>query len=138
MEDTTKKELFPYFAYSYSKENYPDKYGAIQDFDKWHNLISEDSEILNEITQAAMDLEDGAWEKLNKIFRDRKDDGGGIQEAKYGAKLNNLKKLRAVKTKKKGGKTTKCSCGCDLVVSKAAGGAVGTGKHGKGCPCCNK
>lgn len=34
MEDTRKKELFPFFAYLYSQQLDPDKYGQVSSMDE--------------------------------------------------------------------------------------------------------
>ena len=127
MNDTKKKELFPYFAYAYSKEHQPAKYGERMKFEEWHNLIQEDVPFLEEISNAAINLGDDAWNKLEKDYSNENQ----VESAKKGAKLDNLKRLNATKkktTKKKGGKVSSCSCGCDLIAAKVDGGAIGRGK----------
>ena len=58
MTDEKKKELFPYFAYLYSQQIDPDKYGSVSSPEEWTNLIQENEEDLNTITEAATKLTD--------------------------------------------------------------------------------
>lgn len=122
------KELFPYFAYSYSREKQPEKYGSVSSYDEWSNLIQDDVEFLDEVVEAASGLTDSDWFDVEQSYSEANSNVGTIKEAKYGAKLDKLKKLR------KGKKMSKCSCGCDLTLAKAKGGKV----HGISCPCCKK
>lgn len=118
MDENKKKELFPYFAYLYSKENKPAKYGSDITFDEWYSLIKEDAPFLEEITQAAVNLDEDKWSDLEKEYSEETLEE--TQSAKKGAKLNKLKKLRKMK---KGG-MKKCSCGCDLISVKESGGKI--------------
>ena len=58
MTDEKKKELFPYFAYLYSQELNPDKYGNVSSAEEWTSLIQESPEDINEISAAALELTD--------------------------------------------------------------------------------
>lgn len=58
MTDERKKELFPYFAYLYSQQINPDKYGSVSSAEEWTNLIQDNEEDLNTITEAATKLTD--------------------------------------------------------------------------------
>jgi hypothetical protein len=53
-----KQELFPYFAYLYSQQLDPDKYGAVASMEEWSNLIQGNEEDINKITEVASKLSD--------------------------------------------------------------------------------
>lgn len=118
MDLNRKKELFPYFAYSYSRENDPAKYGNAVEFDEWYGIIKDDEPMLDKITQEAGGLEDSAWELLEEKYAATDDSvSEEPQIAKCGAKIKTLKH-------KRGNKMKKCSCGCDLVMAKEKGGKL--------------
>ena len=58
MTDEKKQELFPYFAYLYSQEMDPDKYGQATTMQDWISLIQQNEDDINKITQAAGQLSD--------------------------------------------------------------------------------
>lgn len=123
MEDEKKQQLFPYFAFLYSKQINPDKYGEVEDFEEWKSLIEGDQEALEQIGQAAQELSDEEWVQLEAQLQEQDQQTSSqdlvAQFAKNGAKLNNLKKLKAYK---KGGK--KCKCGCEMTNFKEDGGKI--------------
>lgn len=122
-----QQKLFPYFAYNYSREKNPAKYGNLGGYEEWYNLVQQDSQMVDDMTSAATNLNVDGWDDLEKRYTSDENDGE-IVEAKCGTKLKRIKELQALK---KGGK--KCSCGCDLVLAKTEGGKVG---HTRTCPCC--
>lgn len=58
MTDEKKQELFPYFAYLYSQQMNPDKYGNGKSIEEWTSLIKESPEDIDAITKAASQLSD--------------------------------------------------------------------------------
>jgi len=113
MTNELKKDLFPYFAYNYSKKDNPAKYGANMTFDEWFSLIDEDESLVNVITEKALELSDYEWQKIREDYM-------SIPSDKKGGKLDHLKKLQ--KGKKLNVK--KCSCGCDFTAVKEKGGKI--------------
>lgn len=123
MTDERKQELFPYFAYMYSQQMDPDKYGNVST-DEWSNLIKDNQDDIDKITEAAGQLGDEDWDQLDKQYTDsqQQSQDSDLQFAAKGAKL---KKLKATKT-------AKCSCGCELITTKEEGGKIST-KCACGC-----
>jgi len=123
MTDERKQELFPYFAYMYSLQMDPDKYGNVST-DEWSNLIKDNQDDIDKITEAAGQLGDEDWDQLDKQYTDsqQQSQDSDLQFAAKGAKL---KKLKATKT-------AKCSCGCELITTKEEGGKIST-KCACGC-----
>lgn len=120
MTEEKKKELFPYFAYIYSKELNPERYGNAQSYEEWAALLQDAPQDAQKITQAASELPDEEWQAL---------------EVEYNKSTEQEQKTNYLKELKKGGKMKKskkrkCSCGCDLVDVKAKGG-----KMVKRCSC---
>lgn len=126
MNNEKKKELFPYFAFKYSKKLNPGKYGAVTDPDQWIKLLESDKEDMNKVTEAASLLPDSEWEELEKELN-----SNDIPYAKNGAKLESIKKLQSFKKGKKV-TTKKCSCGCSMIDYKEDGGKM-TSKCSCGC-----
>ena len=125
MTEEKRKELFPYFAYLYSKQMNPEKYGSVETFEDWSALIKDSPEDLDAIATAATELTDEDWSNLEKqymktVSNEPMDEDSAAIMAKKGAKL---KKLRSMKKGKKMG-AKKCSCGCDMVASKGKGGKM--------------
>lgn len=58
MTEEKKKQLFPYFAYLYSQQLNPEKYGNAESIEEWTSLIQESPEDIEEITNAASGLSD--------------------------------------------------------------------------------
>ena len=58
MTDDRKQELFPYFAYLYSQQIDPDKYGQTNSIEEWTTLIQENKEDIDLIAKAANELTD--------------------------------------------------------------------------------
>lgn len=114
MDNTKKEELFPYFAYLYSQQLDPEKYGQADSIEEWTNLIQSNEEDINAITAAAEEMSDEEWAQLEEQY---------IAEtqsvsAQFAAKGAKLKKLKG------GGKKKKCSCGCDIISRKVGGKIV--------------
>ena len=118
MTDEKKKELFPYFAYLYSQQINPDKYGSVSSPEEWTNLIQDNEEDLNTITEAATKLTDEDWNTLEEQYNSKNDESP--QLAAKGTKLRQLK--NSVK---------KCKCGCEAILVKEEGG-----KFSYKCPPC--
>lgn len=118
MTDERKQELFPYFAFMYSQQMNPEKYGNSQSIDEWAELVQNNPEDVQKITDAATQLSDEDWDNLDKEYSNQQTEASNQQTqfAKKGAKLKKLQEY------KKGGK--KCSCGCDLVMVKEKGGKI--------------
>lgn len=123
MTEEKKKELFPYFAYLYSKQLNPEKYGNIEDLDTWSKTIQDSPKDLEAIVKAASDLTDDDWSNLENEYMKA---SGNYNEEDYqtmmACKGAKLQKLRSMKKGKK--MTKKCSCGCDMVSSKEKGGKL--------------
>ena len=121
--DEKKKELFPLFAYMYSKKMNPEKYGRIEDIKEWTNVIKDSPDDIEAIAQEAAKLPDEEWETIAQQYDDNQlgdqETQDNLQYAKKGAKLLELKKY-------KGGKKVvkKCSCGCDMIDVKEDGGKI--------------
>lgn len=112
MDETKKKELFPYFAYLYSQQMNPEKYGQIESMEEWIRTIQESEDDTQQIIQAAEQLTDEDWENLYEQYSQQKESNEAILAAK-GAKLKKLKS-----------KAKKCKCGCDMVTVKEKGGKM--------------
>ena len=119
-----KKELFPFFALIYSQQINPEKYGAVESFEEWSKILDENPEDVDKITQAATQLSEEQWEKIQVDYETEQTDTipEGPVIAKKGAKLNNLQRLQSYKKGKK--VTKKCACGCDMVSTKGKGGKI--------------
>jgi len=118
MTDEKKKQLFPFFAYLFSKKLNPDKYKETLSMQEWTKIIESSPEDVEAISQAASELPDEEWDKLEQQLSEN------IPEQKDGGKLEHLKKLNKFK---KGGpmnKVKKCSCGCNLIDYKEEGGKI--------------
>lgn len=132
MDEEKKKELFPFFAYLYSQQMNPEKYGKVTSMDEWIELIQEDEEDVKKVTEAAKKLTDEEWDLLDKQYAEIQSKESSVETslfAKKGAVLKILKEQKVSKqislpTFKVGGKIKKCSCGCNLVLSKGTGGKL--------------
>ena len=111
MENSRKQELFPYFAYLYSQQMNPEKYGSVNSIDEWIGLIQDSEDDAKAIAQAAEQLSDEDWISLEEKYKSAQDKG-----IEFAAKGTKLKKLKS--------STKKCKCGCDLVTVKEKGGKV--------------
>ena len=73
--ENKKEKLFPYFAYIYSKQLDPEKYGAATTQEEWSSLINESPEDVEKITAAATELSEEDWgvieEEYNKLQQDQ-------------------------------------------------------------------
>lgn len=116
MTEEKKKELFPFFAYLYSQQLNPEKYGATSSIEEWSQLLKENEEDINAIVQSAENLSDEEWANIEKQYSatQASDSAEQTMYAKKGAKL---KKLSAMKSKK-------CKCGCAMITSKEEGGKL--------------
>ena len=127
ISEEKKKELFPFFAYLYSKELNPEKYGAAKSMEEWTALIQNNKEDIDTITKAASQLTDEDWQTVEQQYMEVQQNSQ-IQSIAKGARLKRLKEGSSIKkvTKVKGGMKKKhmCSCGCDLVLSKGNGGKL--------------
>ena len=115
MTDEKKRELFPYFAYIYSQQLNPERYGQVESIEDWTNLIQSNQADIEKITQAAEQLSDEEWDALDQQYTEQSkaSEDQQVISAKKGAKLMKLKK---------GAK--KCKCGCDMITAKADGGKL--------------
>lgn len=129
MTDEKKKELFPYFAWLFSKQLDPKKYGEIETYEDWAKEIDKSPEDVTKITEAAAQLTDEQWEGIDADYQKQITQPEEVPMAKEGAKLANLKRLKSYK---KGKAIRKCACGCDLVTTKEKGGKIST-KCSCGC-----
>ena len=128
MDESRKKELFPYFAYLYSQELNPEKYGQLESIEDWIKTIQENDEDAQQIVSAAEQLSDEDWQNLDDQYSKEKNTNEPIMAAK-GAKLKKLKKCKCgcdmITTKDKGGKLiSKCACGCKSQVKKGEKGML--------------
>lgn len=114
MDNTKKEELFPYFAYLYSQQLDPEKYGQADSIEEWTNLIQSNEEDINAITAAAEEMSDEEWAQLEEQYIAETQSAS----AQFAAKGAKLKKLKG------GGKKKKCSCGCDIISRKVGGKIV--------------
>ena len=146
VSENEKKSLFPFFAYIYSKQLDPEKYGNLS-MEQWVTTIQDNDDDIQRITEAATSLSDDEWVALKAQYNEAMETNK-IEMAAKGAKLKKLKEFKkttpneevnksianptltakagAVVKKKlmpKGGKK-KCSCGCDMIKSKADGGKI--------------
>lgn len=127
MTDERKQQLVSIYAFLKSRELNPEKYGEVEDPEKWSTLIGEDPEMVKTLTEEMANLPEEYWDELDQQYQEENE----VQSAKNGGKLKNLQNLQAYK---KGGKmkSKKCACGCDLVETKEAGGKI-TSKCACGC-----
>ena len=116
MTEEKKKELFPFFAYLYSQQLNPEKYGATSSIEEWSQLLKENEEDINAIVQSAENMSDEEWANIEKQYSatQASDSAEQTMYAKKGAKL---KKLSAMKSKK-------CKCGCAMITAKEEGGKL--------------
>lgn len=137
--DKKKQELLPFFAYLYLNKLDPEKYKSLTSPEEWTVVIQENKDI---ISKAAAQLTDEDWESLSLQYEEsQKKNPAQIQLDKKGAKLKKLKQSSVknanqeitnaisnpVITQGKEGlkiKKQKCSCGCDLILSKDKGGKL--------------
>ena len=110
MTDERKQELFPYFAYIYSKQINPEKYGNLSS-DEWQTSIQDSPEDIDQISQAAGQLADEDWDALDLQYSQEQPQE---QQAQYAAKGAKIKKLKSMK----------CGCGCNMVTVKEEGGKM--------------
>lgn len=101
MTDNQKDKLFPYFAYLYSQQLNPDKYGKAGSIDEWAKAIQSSPDDLQQITSAAAELSDEDWNTLAKQYQsetpaDQNKDM--ITSAKKGTKLQKLKEFQKAHT----------------------------------------
>ena len=129
MTEEKKKQLFPYFAYLYSQQLNPEKYGNTESIEEWTSLIQESPEDIEEITSAASSLSDDDWAEIETQYNEEQS-SDEVEMAKKGAKL---KKLQEFKKGAKMGKKKKCACGCDLITKKEKGGTLVDE-----CTCCGE
>lgn len=123
MTNDKKKELFPFFAFLFSKEMNPEKYGRIKDLKEWTAAIKDSPEDIDVIAQKASTLSDEDWEGIDQQYAETQqntpDPVSDLQYAKKGAKLLQLQNF------KKGKKIVKkCGCGCDMIDVKEDGGKI--------------
>ena len=111
MKELKQEELFPYFAYKYSTQLDPEKYGSVSSLEEWKELIQSSPEDMEKITAAAAALSEEEWQSLGQEYAEL-NKNAEMQMAAKGAKL---KKLQSMKKKK-------CSCGCDMAIKKSAKG----------------
>jgi hypothetical protein len=111
MDDTKKQELFPYFAYIYSQQMDPEKYGNTSSIEEWTSLIQSNEDDINAISAAADNLSDDDWNKLDEQYTAQTQQA----TAQFAAKGAKLKKLKAKP------KSKKCACGCDILSRKVGG-----------------
>lgn len=130
MTDDKKKQLFPYFAYLYSQELNPEKYGEAESIEEWTELIQDSPEDVERISEAAAELSDEEWAQLEEQYASAEESPEDVETAKKGAKL---KKLQEFKKGAKMGKKKKCACGCDLITKKEKGGTLVDE-----CTCCGE
>lgn len=121
MTEEKKKQLFPIFAFLYSKQLNPEKYGKVQSIEEWTKLIQESPEDVELITQEASKLSDEGWSDIESQVSQESSESP--QFAKAGAKLNTLKKLQKHKASKSS-EPKKCTCGCTMVDKKEKGGKI--------------
>jgi len=149
MTDEKKQQLFPYFAYMYSQQLDPEKYGNAGSIDEWSSLIQENQNDMSQITDAASQLTDEEWDNLEKEYssESNSNENQDIAYAQKGAKLKQLKaaskgiafekgttkSYARTEVMKHGGKKKKCECGCAVVTKKAKGGQLVDS-----CNCCGK
>ena len=127
MTDEKKRELFPYFAYIYSQEINPEKYGQVESIEDWSNLIQSNQADIEKITQAAEQMSDEDWDALDQQYTEQsKASEDPVISAKKGAKLMKLKSA-----------AKKCKCGCEMITSKAEGGKL-VSKCACGCSTAKK
>lgn len=144
MTEERKQELFPYFAYMYSQQLDPDKYGSVGSIDEWSSLIQDNQNDMNQITEAASQLSDEEWDNLEQEYSadvsapsEDQSTQSINQDAAYAKKGAKLKRLKEFSNKsqmmKSGGKKKKCECGCAVVTKKEKGGKIVDT-----CSCCGK
>lgn len=130
--DEEKQELFPYFAYIYSQQLDPEKYGSVSSMEEWTKLIQSNEDDINKIAAAAEELTDDDWTALKAQYAEAQTQNE--TQTQYAKKGTVLKKANQEVTKaisnpvitkgKKGGKARKCKCGCAMVLSKSKGGKL--------------
>ncbi|MGV8961811.1 MAG: hypothetical protein ACOH2V_00250 [Candidatus Saccharimonadaceae bacterium] len=137
-----RQELFPYFAYFYSRELDPKKYGAATSIEEWTELIQDSQEDIDAITAAASELSDEDWDNLERQYAQAQKGGGETTEespskmqipsTKKGAQLQKLKEYAKGSAIKKANKeVTKSISNPDITK-----GAKGTkAKKMKKCEC---
>lgn len=127
MTKEEKQKLIPLFGYAYYMRNRKrsDKFDETT-AKEFLTAIKTDAKLADEIANAAKDpgnRYDTIWSKAEELATEQIEETQSMQPtqtAKSGAKLEKLKKLRALKTPVK----KKCKCGCDMITVKAAGGKM--------------
>lgn len=121
MTNEQKKKLFPFFAFLYSKEINPEKYGKVESYEEWSTLIDQNKDDVDKIVNAAYELSDEEWLNVQNQYDSyaaSSKEASEVESARKGTKLQYLKKLKSHK------KTKKCKCGCDLIETKEDGGKL--------------
>lgn len=130
MTDEKKKQLFPFFAYMYSKQLNPEKYGRINNIKEWTNAIKDNTEDINTISKRAAALTDEEWDGIDQEYANQTQDESGNPvtntdtDAQYAKKGAKLKELQEFKKGKKIPEVKKCGCGCDMIDVKEEGGKI--------------
>lgn len=132
MSEEKIQELFPFFAYRYSQQINPERYKDADTAEEWSKILQSHEEDMSAIMTAAQQLSDEEWAEIEKAYTQSAEQSqqDEVQFAKKGAKLKKLQEFKKVSTKipeaKKGMKTKKktCKCGCNLVLTKEAGGKI--------------
>jgi hypothetical protein len=99
MTNEEKDKLFPYFAYLYSKQLDPDKYGKAESIDEWIDTIQDNPEDIKQIITAAAELSDEDWDTLSKQYNAETQEDQNKESsisAKKGAKLKKLQESKHV------------------------------------------
>lgn len=131
MTEQRKKEIFPYFAFIYSKQLNNAKYGNVESLEDWTKLIQSSPKDMDEIIKVASSLTDEDWVQIENEYT-QATSGENTEEMKtynededidYMKKGAKLKKLQTMKKGKKVG-AKKCSCGCDMITTKEKGGKL--------------
>lgn len=91
LTEERKKEIFPYFAYLYTKENLPEKYGNVKTFEEWSDLLDENPEDAELIVKAASSLTDEQWEVIDAEYSKLKAPKEQVLKAKKGNYLTRLR-----------------------------------------------
>ena len=108
MTEARKKELFPYFAYLFSKEMNAERYGSTESVEDWVSKIQANPKDMEAVVTAASQLTDEDWENLEQEYMklnindyDREQEYTDDEEVEIAKKGAKLKKLQAMKKGKK-------------------------------------
>lgn len=101
------QNLLTYFVYIKSVELDPEKYGNLSSVEEWGTTIKNNQKDIDLILSEAKKVTSSEWDRLNTEYKNIQNKT--VEVAKKGTSIKKRKK---------------CSCGCDLLISRETGGKL--------------